>query len=349
MAIQIVLRKAMDFAAIARDAEAGRAPRHVLGMLAAKLGAEVHSPPPGRPSVLDRVGSRINFRAENWMMARSLKGRFAAGDVLYCDGEETALPIAAHSGSRRNRPRLISFVHNLNRPKGRLLLKLIGAREKVDLFVTNVRGQAEFLRDYLKLPESRVVLLEEQTDIRFFSPGPQSPGKTRPVVASVGLEQRDYRTLAAATEDLDVDVRISGASPDAAAQARAFPDPMPGNMTRRFYQWPDLVQLYRDADVVAISLFPCNYSAGITTLMEGMSCRRPVVVTGTAGLAEYLAPGDSEVVEPGDAAAIRRAIAGLLGDRAKAEALADRGLESARRRHDSDRYTERLAGIITSL
>ena len=29
---------------------------------------------------------------------------------------------------------------------------------------------------------------------------------------------------------------------------------MPENMSRKFYEWPDLVQLYRDADVIAVCL-----------------------------------------------------------------------------------------------
>ena len=81
----------------------------------------------------------------------------------------------------------------------------------------------------------------------------------------MGLERRDYRTLAQAVSGLDVDIRISGFSYHAAAMARSFPDPMPANMSCRFYSWPDLVQLYRDADVVVAPVFPSRYAAGVTT------------------------------------------------------------------------------------
>ncbi|MEM5838768.1 hypothetical protein AAHH59_10735, partial [Pediococcus acidilactici] len=60
-------------------------------------------------------------------------------------------------------------------------------------------------------------MLPDQTDTIFFRPSPASLDKPRPVIASVGLEKRDYRTLAAATSDLDVDVKISGFSRDASA------------------------------------------------------------------------------------------------------------------------------------
>ena len=147
------------------------------------------------------------------------------------------------------------------------------------------------------------------------------------MIAGVGLERRDYRTLAAATHDLPVDVRISGFSRFAASAARSFPDPLPANMSRRFYEWPELVQLYRDADVVVAPLFPSPYAAGVTTLMEGLACGRPVVATRTEGLRRYLAPDDGlSLVEAFDAAGLRRAILRLLEHPAEAEAQGRAGL-----------------------
>jgi hypothetical protein len=94
-------------------------------------------------------------------------------------------------------------------------------------------------------------VLLEQTDTQFFTPGSVSGEKKRQTVVSVGLEKRDCRLLATATADLDVDVKISGFSKDAKALSQAFPDTMPENMSRQFYESPDLVQLYRDADLIA--------------------------------------------------------------------------------------------------
>lgn len=81
-------------------------------------------------------------------------------------------------------------------------------------------------------------MLLEQTDTEFFIPGPVSGDKNRQTVVSVGLEKRDYRLLAAATADLDVDVKISGFSKDAKALSQAFPDTMPENMSRNSTKGP---------------------------------------------------------------------------------------------------------------
>jgi hypothetical protein len=44
-------------------------------------------------------------------------------------------------------------------------------------------------------------------------------------------------------------------------------------MSRKFYSWPDLVQLYRDADVIAVCLVDNKYAAGVQGLLEAMACK----------------------------------------------------------------------------
>jgi len=348
MRYHVATNRPIDFEALCRDAEAGKSPRQTLAMLADRLGATFQQPDGGAASAVDRLRCRLVGTPECWAMARRLAAQLDEQDVIFCSSEGIGFPIAAAS-RRRGRPRLAIYIHNVDRPRTRAALKLFRLGSKVDLFLTNSRAQTDFLRSSLRVPESRLLLFDDQTDVQFFTPGPPTPGKRRPVVASVGLEQRDYRTLAEATRDLDVDVRISGFSSDAAVQARAFPDDLPANMERRFYEWPELVQLYRDADVIAVSLFPCRYAAGITTVMEAMACRRPLVVTRTEGLANIVSPDFARLAQPGDADGLRRAIVDLLADRDAAEAQADRGYELGHHRHDSDRFVATIVDRLATL
>lgn len=348
MKYHLVLSRPVDLDSIGREAAAGKRPRHAFGMLRDRLGATVHVPGSDPVTAWDRARGKLFGDASFWAMARRLARELGPDDVIFCSGEDVAIPVAAVCGSRRDRPKVALFAHNLDRPRAKVAIRLFGIGRKVDLFVTNIAIQVDFLRRYLGLPESRVRLIEDQTDRRFFAPGDPSPGKARPVVASVGLEQRDYRTLAEATAGMDVDVRISGFSTDAALQARALPDVLPPNMTQRFYEWPELAQLYRDADVVAVSLFECKYSAGITTIMEGLAAGRPVVVTRTEGVAHFLDPDAMRITRPGDAEGLRAAIAGLLADPEAARAMADRGYALGRR-HDSDEFVEVIARLLAGL
>ena len=269
--------------------------------LAQRLDAEIHEPSPEPAHGADVLRSRVAPPDSLWTLARRVRAETGPDDAVFCPSEAGGLQFAAVCDQEaRARPRLAMFVHNVDRPRARFALKWWHMARSVDLFLACSSAQVQFLRSFLGLSADRARLLWDHTDLRFFAPGPASLDKRRPIIASVGLEQRDHKTLAAASRDLDVDVRISGYSQDAAAMERTFPNPLPANMSRRFYEWPELVQLYRDADVVVVSCHENRYAAGVQSLMEAMACCRPVIATATRGLAAYLHPSVI-AVPPGDA------------------------------------------------
>jgi glycosyltransferase involved in cell wall biosynthesis len=346
----LALGRPTDLESIARDAITGKCPRQVMWALSQRLGATVHQPGAEPVLPLDRIRSKIAGRPEHWALARTLSEQLTSDDLIYCTGEDVGIPVAALCGAKPNRPKIAVTMHEIDRPRGRVALKLFRLAHRIDLFLPVAPPNFDFLRRYLRLPETRIRRLPEQTDTTFFTPGPPSPDKRRPVIASAGLEKRDYRTLAEATQDLEVDVKISGFSADTRPNSRAFPKTMPANMSRRFYSWPELVQLYRDADVVAVSLTDSKCCAGITTLLEAMACRRPVVVTRTQGLADYLAtPGTVTTVNPGDPAGLRQAIVNLLNNPQEAQAQAQRGYELVIKLHNSEQYVEALTAQLALL
>lgn len=335
----------MDLDQIMRQAEAGQCPRHAMAQLGQRLEATFHSPEATTPITwLDRLRAKIIGRPEHWALARQLAAQVNQDDLVYCIGEEVGIPVAALCGAKPNRPKIVTAVHNLSRPRGKVALRLFGGVDRIDLFVPFCTAQQDFLLQYLNLPKHRVYLLSDQTDMKFFCPGTPSPDKLRPVIASVGLERRDYRLLAEVTAEMDVDVKISGFSKDVAALAKTFPDVMPANMSRRFYEWAELVQLYRDADLVVLPLKDSVETSGITTLMEAMACRRPLIVTKTQGLADYLAiPGAVTAVEEGDAPGLKQAITYFLDHPEAAEQQAQRGYEAIVNYYNSDRFVAELA------
>ena len=268
---------------------------------------------------------------------------------MFAGSEAGGLQVGRACAGLPGKPRVCMFVHNLDRPRGRLALKLFGTRRNTERLLACSELQTAFLRRYLGLDDSQVEFVWTTRTTPSFPPARPSPSKKRPLIVSVGLEQRDYRTLAAATADMDVDVKISGFSEDAEVLRRSFPDVLPANMSRQFYEWRDLVQLYRDADVVVVSVHENKYAAGVQSLMEGMACGRPVVASATSGLRSYL---DEDIVTsfpPGDAAALRAAIERTLVDREAAEARDRKGLELARRRHGIDRFVAQIADGLRAL
>ncbi|KAB8334358.1 glycosyltransferase family 4 protein [Scytonema tolypothrichoides VB-61278] len=346
----IVLHHSIDLEKMTQEAENNKRPRHVMWTIKQRLNASIHTPEGYQSSFADKLLSKIAGSPEHWAMARALSSRLESDDIVFCNSEVGGIQVATLCGFKRNRPKIVVFFHNIDRPRGRLALKLFNLANKIDLFLACSKHQVTFLRDYLNLPASRVQFVWEQTDLKFFAPSPVSPKKSRPMIASVGLEQRDYKTLAQATANLDVDVKISGFSSDALSLKRAFPETLPRNMSRRFYEWPELVQLYQNADIIVVSVFESNCGAGIQALMEAMACRRPVIVTRTLGLDQYIAGTNAVMmVKPQDVEGLRQAIIYLLNNPQEADALAERGYRLALSRHDSEQYVNYVTKELKQL
>ena len=349
MRYHVVLSRFVDFDAIEEGARRGTRPRHAMKQLADRLGAAIHSPAAERPGVADKVMAKLSGTPELGAYARARARRLSKDDVVYCADEQIGLSLAALCGRERDRPRIAVMVNNVDRPRARLALKMPAFRS-ADLFMSVSKRQTDFLRDRVGIPGDRAVFVADQTDLRFFKPGPAAAGKKRPVIAGAGLEKRDYRVLAEAAADLDVDVRLTCFSVDAPPDRSVFPDSWPANFSRRRYEWTELSQLYRDADMVAVTLMPTIYAAGVTTMVEGMASGRPVIVTRTEGLDGYLDDRDAlSVVSPGDRADRRAAILALIDAPDRAAAMGRRGLEIATGRYGSDTHVETIARALEQL
>jgi glycosyltransferase involved in cell wall biosynthesis len=344
MMFRIVLPRKTNITEQMDLAARGMSPRHSVALIAENLAATLHE-----PDVITHfpLRSRLLPTDELWSLASKVKAAATPKDVIFCVSEGAGLQLASLYFGVRSRPRIAVFVHNVDRPRARAAMRLWCMKNTVDLFIACSEYQREFLKSYLSVSDDRVKLVDDCTDDRFFTPGPPSVTKKRPLVVSVGLEQRDYKTLALATSDMNIDVRISGFSKDAKG-ASAFPDRLPDNMERNFYKWPDLVQLYRDADAVVVSCYENKYAAGVQSLMEGSSCGRPIIVTRTSGLSSYL--NNSVVsIRSGSSNEMASAIQSILVNREFAERQANLAQQEAKNRYTMDRYVSEVSDALRRL
>jgi glycosyltransferase involved in cell wall biosynthesis len=345
----IALTGADDFVTIEQLATNKERPRHSVPVLARRLGAKLYRTnlDAPMPALRDRLRSRLLGSPQGWSFAREMVPRLGRNDVIFCLDAEVGVPMAASLRGRSDRPKLVVYLHNLDRPRGRLGASFFRISDCVDLFTSCCSSQLEFVRNRFNLSRDRTQLLLQHVDNKFFTPGPAS-GKKRPLIASVGLERRDYVTLAAAVKDLDVDVVVDAFSPNARKMAETFPSQLPANMSYRTSTSIELVQLYRDADLVVVSMFPNKY-AGLTTLVEALACERPIIASRTIGLSDYLLPDEITTVDPCNPAIMRAAIVQLLEKPEAARAMARRGFETVAQRYDFDRYIETVAACLEAL
>lgn len=344
MAYHLTLSSCFDLENIKQDAQVGKRPTHVIFDISRLLNAEIHQPKESVFFLTDLLRVQIIGNPGSWTLARKLSISLTENDVIFCTDENIGLPIATVCGGKEKGPKVVVFISNLNRPRGRLALKLLGIKNRVDLFMTANPEQADFLRNYLDLPENRICLFPHQpTDTSFFTPKPLSANKSRPLIVSGGLEQRDYRTLVQATESLNVDVKVSAVSPSKTVHSRTFPKVIPANMSYRYYDWNSLAQLYCDADIVVISLYENNFQAGLSTLFEALACCKPVIITRGPGIIQELIDAKAVWgVNSGDCNGLRQAINSLLKNPKQGEALAKIGYQLVLERYNRDIYVKAL-------
>lgn len=341
----IVLRRVDKWDKIKQEAETKQRPTDYILLLQEKLKASLVLPDV-EPTNTDKLLSLLEGKPENWALARKLAHELDEDDIVFCDCEDSATPIATVFANRQNRPTIVAFFQNFTRLRGLASTRLLKVSRTIDLFIVCSTYQRDRLREHLNLPESQVCFIPFCVDFNFFSPGSSSAGKIKPVIASVGLENRDYRLLALATEKMDVDVRISGVSPHAKQLKRSFPKVMPDNMSRRFYEWNELVQLYRDADIVVVSSFESNYASGITSLQEAVACKRPIIATKTRGLSSYLETDAILTVEPGDVEGLKQAISYLLKNPEEARERAERAYQMAVDQYSVQHFTNTVVDYM---
>jgi len=136
MTYHLALSSCFNLEDMKQDAQCGKSPNHVIFDVSKLLNARIHQPI--NNSLLPKylpyekiIGCRCH-----WSLASKLSLFINKKDVILCTDETVGLPVSKLCGGRQNGPSIVVFVHNLNRPRGRLALKLFGIRERVDLFIT---------------------------------------------------------------------------------------------------------------------------------------------------------------------------------------------------------------------
>ncbi|MFP7833512.1 glycosyltransferase family 4 protein [Marisediminicola sp. LYQ134] len=202
------------------------------------------------------------------------------------------------------------------------------------------RAQIDPLRRFLGPSSPPIDFVRFGVDPRFFSP---SPYPRSPMVFSAGGDRdRDAGTLLEAFEQIAIE------RPDAELVVQttsALPVP-PGVVAIPHVSHRELRDFYRRASVVAIATRPNLHVSGMTVALESMSVGRPVVVTSTPGMDDYVQDGETgRLATVGDGSSVAAAVLDLL--RAP-DVAADLG-RAARAAVEDDMTTAHLAGRLSRI
>lgn len=212
-------------------------------------------------------------------------------------------------------------------------------RQFDDLWCT-CRPQVDVLREWIG-PGPRVHYVPFGVDPDFY-PAQEYPDQ--PLVASVGGDRdRDPATL------MDALAIVNAQRPEVECivQSRANLTPAPGVRTIPSLSHVEVRDLLASASVVAIATRPNSHASGLTVTLESMSTGRPVVVSDTPGMSDYVDPGVTGLlVEPRNPQAMADAIITLVDDRERARAMGLAGRQSIEQRFNTGAMCRALASVL---
>lgn len=151
------------------------------------------------------------------------------------------------------------------------------------------------------IPHARIACVRFAHSLWSRADGPVGDGG---YVFAGGDSLRDWHTLLAAVDGLDVPVRIG---------TRNELGPLPANVTGGPVAPEEYDELLAGARLVVVPMRDARRGAGLITYLNAMALGKPVVVTESPAVHEYVDDGRTGVVvPPADPTALREAITWLL-------------------------------------
>jgi glycosyltransferase involved in cell wall biosynthesis len=167
-----------------------------------------------------------------------------------------------------------------------------------------------------------------------------APTSTQGGVFAGGNSLRDYGPLVAAAGQIDEQVVLATTLLDGPLPANVTAGPVP---QERFFE------LLRNARAVVVPLADRgDRTAGQQTYLNAMALGKPVVVTDSPGVREYVEDGRTGiVVPPGDAAALADALRWVLdpANASAVERMTTAAADAARTNFSPERYAGALLGV----
>ncbi len=269
------------------------------------------------------------------------------GSFYFTSAENAGYPLAFLLKFRPS-AKHVMIGHRISTGKKYLLARLLRLFSHIDATICYSRSQVLFARDRLRVSADKLYRIDFQVDEQFFTPG---SAVDHAGIVSVGRELRDYATLFAAVEGMDVNVTVVASSPWSKRRDQTRNRTVPANVQLRSgLSYTELRDLYRRAALVVVPLLDVDSPAGVTSILEAQAVGRPVVVSASPGILDSIEPGKTAITVPcGDTESLRSVLYELLNNRQTAEALATAGRHSALNGKTIGHFISNIEGICASL
>lgn len=254
-------------------------------------------------------------------LARYRAALAAARDARRADVLMSHMPIMTATAARAMRlakakpPHLAISFNFTDLPHGARLRTMRDLLRDVDRFLVYSTAEQRLYAELFGIEPARIDFLHWPMATPETAAGP--PPVAGRYICAVGGEARDYGTLVGAMRALPDVPLVIVTRPGRVDQAA-----LPANV-RLLHNLPgpEFWAVVRHSVMSVVPLRDGETNCGHITLVGSMLLGRPIVATRSAGIADYVADGETaRLCEPGDADAMAAAIGALWRD----EALADR-------------------------
>jgi glycosyltransferase involved in cell wall biosynthesis len=279
-------------------------------------------------------------------LAVLLRGRYYDAVVTWND--QQVIVMATLMLLWRRRPAHVAILMWPSKRKKAIPLRVV--RRGVDRFIATSPQQQRFVRERLRIdPERLVEVRGQRIDTKFWRP----LAGAGDLICSVGQEMRDYATLLAALEPLDIPCHIApgaglvGASAAKWWQTSLESHLLPDTVTVAARTYAELRELYARSRFTVVPLLPSDHDNGVTTILEAFAMGRTVICTDSPGQVGLVEEGVNGLrVPPGDAVALRSAIVELWRDPDRCARMGAAGRALVLERHGMDRWTTTLVEAV---
>jgi glycosyltransferase involved in cell wall biosynthesis len=280
------------------------------------------------------------------------RGAMNAADVVFSTVDTLGIPLTLLA--RRGVVRTPIVYAAIGLPErleqlrpGRAVSAYRDAYRRLHTIVAYGAGEVDALRDWLGEGGPDVVFVPFGVDPAYFRPGPA----TAPAVdvVSIGADPR---------RDLELLLAVARSRPEwsflvvAPRERAAVLGGAPENVRVEYDVPLEVVRdRLRSARVVALPVRDNTYSGATTVLLQAMATGKPVVVSRTAAIARGYHLEDASnvvLVPPGEPVAFQKALASLLADDARREAIGARARETVEQHLTWSRYTDAISGLLSA-
>jgi glycosyltransferase involved in cell wall biosynthesis len=344
-------------AQLERQVESGERPRSDYVELARAINADImdmqYMTERATP-VARTVAKRFGVVPAQLVEAFLRQGRY---DHIVARADRLGLPLALLFKLSMGRRDTVLVSVWLSHPKKAVFLSRFKAHSHLRAIINYGSVQMELARTRLSVPAEKLHHYLHPVDERFWHPLGEP---TQDYILSVGAEARDYQILARAIDGLDVTAVIAVGStvlrPSGDADAlfgpmvrdAAYAGTSARIRLRQQVAHQELRRLYAQARFVVVPLHDVEFDAGVTTITEAMAMGKAVIATRSRGQVDVVRDGENGLyVPPGDADALRAAIARLMNNPDETERMGRAGRALVESRHTLDGWVASVAGVVT--